>query len=348
MPNLNVNGKVHEFDAEPDTPLLWVLREQLGLTGTKYGCGVAQCGACTVHIDGVADAQLRAAGVVGRRGREDRDDRRACPPTARTRCRRRGSRSTCRSAATASRGMIMAAAALLKTTPNPTDADIDAAMTNICRCGTYNRVRAAIKAAAAADVKAAGLAHRARRRERRHERVTTRVSRRRFLGASAALRRRPRRRLPHSVRRRRGRAGTPPTRRDQRLGRRPARRHRHHPHRALRDGPGHADRPRAARRRGARVRLGEGPHRVPDARARTSRATASGATSRPAAAAASAIRRSTCARAAPRRAMMLVQAAADEWKVPAAECVAAKSVDHAHAVGPHDDATARSPPRRRS
>ena len=101
MPKLKVNGKVREFEAEPDTPLLWVLREQLGLTGTKYGCGVAQCGACTVHIDGVP---TRSCVLPGRRRSAERrrsSPSRACRRTARTRCRRPGSRSTCRNAATA-------------------------------------------------------------------------------------------------------------------------------------------------------------------------------------------------------------------------------------------------------
>ena len=102
MTTLNVNGKNLDFQAEPDTPLLWVLREQLGLTGTKYGCGIAQCGACTVHIDGVADALLRAAGLHRRRPPRRSSPSRACRPTARTRCRRPGSRSTCRNAASAS------------------------------------------------------------------------------------------------------------------------------------------------------------------------------------------------------------------------------------------------------
>ena len=148
MASLNVNGKVRNFEAEPDTPLLWVLREQLGLTGTKYGCGIAQCGACTVHIDGVPTRSCVRPVSTRRAPTRRSSPSRACRPTARTRCRRPGSRSTCRSAATASRGMIMAAAALLKAKPKPTDADIDEAMTNICRCGTYNRVRAAIKVAA--------------------------------------------------------------------------------------------------------------------------------------------------------------------------------------------------------
>ena len=205
MPSLNVNGKIREFDAEPDTPLLWVLREQLGLTGTKYGCGVAQCGACTVHIDGaptrscVVPVSSVAAGakivtIEGLSADGSHPVQKAWVALDVPQC------GYCQS------GMIMAAAALLKTTPRPTDADIDAAITNICRCGTYNRVRAAIKAAAqGATRRRPGLAIEHLRREVGMSAAT--VSRRRFLGASAAAGRRPRRRLPHSLRRRSGRAG---------------------------------------------------------------------------------------------------------------------------------------------
>ena len=157
MARLNVNGKVQEIDVEPDTPLLWVLREQLGLTGTKYGCGVAQCGACTVHIDGVATRScVRPVSTVSATEKVvtieglSADGRHPVQEAWRAldvpQC------GYCQS------GMIMAAAALLATTPKPTDADIESSMTNICRCGTYNRVRAAIKAAAGDGVKSAGLA----------------------------------------------------------------------------------------------------------------------------------------------------------------------------------------------
>jgi isoquinoline 1-oxidoreductase subunit alpha len=147
MPQLNVNGVVREHDAQADTPLLWVLREQLGLTGTKYGCGVAQCGSCTVHIDGapIRSCVMPAAAVrptqkivtiegLSRAG--DHPLQKAWVAHDVPQC------GYCQS------GMIMAAAALLKDKPRPTDADIDAAITNICRCGTYNRVREAIKQAA--------------------------------------------------------------------------------------------------------------------------------------------------------------------------------------------------------
>ncbi|HET7795812.1 MAG TPA: (2Fe-2S)-binding protein [Rhizobacter sp.] len=147
MPTLHVNGKRLTHHAEPDTPLLWVLREQLGLTGTKYGCGIAQCGACTVHIDGVPtrscvrpvstiEASAKIVTIEGLSPQGDHPIQKAWAALDVPQC------GYCQS------GMIMAASALLKAKPNPTDADIDEAMTNICRCGTYNRVRAAIKAAA--------------------------------------------------------------------------------------------------------------------------------------------------------------------------------------------------------
>lgn len=155
MAELNVNGRVLKHDAESDTPLLWVLREQLGLTGTKYGCGIAQCGACTVHIDGnpvrscvvpvsavAASAKITTIEGVG----QDSTGaalQKAWVANDVPQC------GYCQS------GMIMAATALLKDKPKPSDADIDAAITNICRCGTYNRVRAAIKEAA--GIKPAGL-----------------------------------------------------------------------------------------------------------------------------------------------------------------------------------------------
>jgi len=147
MTTLNVNGAVRQFQAEDDTPLLWVLREQLGLTGTKYGCGIAQCGACTVHIDGVptrtcvrpvstVSATDKIVTIEGLSPNVTHPIQKAWAALDVPQC------GFCQS------GMIMAAAALLKDKPKPTDADIDAAMTNICRCGTYNRVRAAIKQAA--------------------------------------------------------------------------------------------------------------------------------------------------------------------------------------------------------
>jgi isoquinoline 1-oxidoreductase alpha subunit len=158
MAKLNVNGVVREFEAEDDTPLLWVLREQLGLTGTKYGCGIAQCGACTVHIDGeptrtcvrpvsTVSATQKIVTIEGLSKDGSHPVQKAWAALDVPQC------GFCQS------GMIMAAAALLKQKPKPTDADIDSAMTNICRCGTYNRVRAAIKVVSkGGDVKSAGLA----------------------------------------------------------------------------------------------------------------------------------------------------------------------------------------------
>jgi isoquinoline 1-oxidoreductase alpha subunit len=147
MAQLSVNGSVRTHDAEPDTPLLWVLREQLGLTGTKYGCGVAQCGACTVHIDGAAvrscvfpvsavQASQKVVTIEGLSPDGGHALQKAWVQLDVPQC------GFCQS------GMLMAAAALLKEKPRPTEADIDAAMSNICRCGTYNRVRAAIQQAA--------------------------------------------------------------------------------------------------------------------------------------------------------------------------------------------------------
>ena len=139
---LKVNGAQHSPDIEPETPLLWVLRDTLGLTGTKFGCGIAQCGACTVHIDGepVRSCAVTAKAVVGTEittiegiAKDGTHPiQRAWVELDVPQC------GYCQS------GQIMAAVALLRRQPNPTDADIDAAMTNICRCGTYPRIRAAI------------------------------------------------------------------------------------------------------------------------------------------------------------------------------------------------------------
>jgi len=147
MITLSVNGKSYEVDVEPDTPLLWVLRDTIGLTGTKYGCGIAQCGACTVHLEGVATRSCQVPiGTVGSKtittiealAHNDKlhPVQQAWLDLDVPQC------GYCQS------GMIMAVAALLKEKPKPTDADIDAAITNICRCGTYQRIRAAIHAAA--------------------------------------------------------------------------------------------------------------------------------------------------------------------------------------------------------
>jgi isoquinoline 1-oxidoreductase alpha subunit len=144
---ISVNGTAHEVDAEPDTPLLWVLREQVGLTGTKYGCGVGACGACTVHLDGVpirsCSLQLQDVGedaeittIEGLSPDRSHPIQQAWVELDVPQC------GYCQS------GQIMVAAALLAETKQPTDDDIVAAMANICRCGTYNRIKAGIKRAA--------------------------------------------------------------------------------------------------------------------------------------------------------------------------------------------------------
>jgi isoquinoline 1-oxidoreductase alpha subunit len=150
MVSLRINGEVRNVDAPPDMPLLWVLRDILGLTGTKFGCGIAQCGACTVHVDGApVRSCLLAVGSIGQRAITTIEGVGASPVGAKVQkawldleviqC------GYCQS------GQIMSATALLKSTPHPEDSDIDAAMAgNICRCGTYVRIRAAIKHAAQA------------------------------------------------------------------------------------------------------------------------------------------------------------------------------------------------------
>jgi isoquinoline 1-oxidoreductase alpha subunit len=147
MARLNVNGKVVDVEVEPDTPLLWAIREQVGLTGTKYGCGVAQCGACTVHVDGVATRSCsmpvsaitedqKIVTIEGLSTDGSHPVQRAWAALDVPQC------GYCQA------GMIMTVAAFLQATPKPTDSDINTEITNICRCGTYNRVRAAIKLAA--------------------------------------------------------------------------------------------------------------------------------------------------------------------------------------------------------
>ena len=149
MPNLTINGHTQQVYVDPNTPLLWVLRDTLGLTGTRYGCGIAQCGACTVHVDGVATrscsvpiSAVEVSTITTIEGLSPNGDlhpvQRAWIAHDVPQC------GYCQS------GMIMAVAALLKQKPQPSDADIDAAITNICRCGTYARIRAAIHTAAAA------------------------------------------------------------------------------------------------------------------------------------------------------------------------------------------------------
>lgn len=147
MASLNVNGRQHDVNVEADTPLLWVLREQLGLTGTKYGCGIAQCGACTVHIDGEpVRSCVRPVASVGPGDKVVTIE--GLSPGGSHPLQKAWVALDVPQCGFCQCGMIMAAASLLKAKPRPSDADIDAAMTNICRCGTYNRVRAAIKLAA--------------------------------------------------------------------------------------------------------------------------------------------------------------------------------------------------------
>ena len=147
MAKLNINGKVREVQVEPDTPLLWVIREQVGLTGTKYGCGVAQCGACSVHINGevqrscaIPVGSLKASDKIvtieGLSASSSHPVQKAWAELDVPQC------GYCQS------GQIMAATALLAKNPQPTDRDIEEAMTNLCRCGTYQRVRAAVHLAA--------------------------------------------------------------------------------------------------------------------------------------------------------------------------------------------------------
>ena len=146
MIKLTVNGKRHEIDVEPDTPLLWVLRDNLDLTGTKFGCGIAQCGACTVHLNGspirscVTPVSAAASGAIttieGLSADRSHPVQQAWIEHDVPQC------GYCQS------GQLMAAAALLADNANPSDEDIDRAMTNICRCGTYQRIRSAIHRAA--------------------------------------------------------------------------------------------------------------------------------------------------------------------------------------------------------
>ena len=149
MARLTINGRSIDINVNPSTPLLWAIREQVGLTGTKYGCGIAQCGSCTVHLDGAAvrSCVLPVSAAVGKQittieglaaGGVLHKVQKAWLDHEVPQC------GFCQS------GMIMAAAALLKDKPRPNDADIDAAITNICRCGTFQEVRAAIHAAAKA------------------------------------------------------------------------------------------------------------------------------------------------------------------------------------------------------
>ena len=145
---LRINGSERSVDVEPDTPLLWVLREQIGLTGTKYGCGIAQCGACTVHIDGVATRSC-AMPVSAIAPEQQIVTIEGLSPDGSHPVQKAWLALDVPQCGYCQAGMIMAAAALLQQNRSPTDDDISTEITNICRCGTYNRVRAAIKQAAA-------------------------------------------------------------------------------------------------------------------------------------------------------------------------------------------------------
>jgi isoquinoline 1-oxidoreductase subunit alpha len=149
MANLNINGKTINVDVEDDTPLLWAIRENVGLTGTKYGCGIAQCGACTVHIDGVA---MRSCGVSvsDAAGKRITTIEGLGPDGALHKVQQAWIDHDVPQCGYCQSGMIMAVAALLQEKPKPTDADINEAITNICRCGTFVQVREAIHAAASA------------------------------------------------------------------------------------------------------------------------------------------------------------------------------------------------------
>ena len=147
MISLSINGQSHNADVEDSTPLLWVLRDTIGMTGTKYGCGIAQCGACTVHVDGVAmrSCSIPASAVAGKQITTIE----GLAPTGKlTAVQQAWLDHDVPQCGYCQSGMIMAVTALLKQKPKPTDADIDAAITNICRCGTYQQIRAAIHAAA--------------------------------------------------------------------------------------------------------------------------------------------------------------------------------------------------------
>jgi isoquinoline 1-oxidoreductase subunit alpha len=148
MTRLAINGTVHEVNIDPDTPLLWVIREWVGLTGTKYGCGIAQCGACTVHVDGVA---VRSCSFPARaaEGKQITTIEGLATKGALHAVQQAWIEHDVPQCGYCQSGMIMAVAALLKVKRKPTDAEIDVAISNICRCGTYQQVRAAIHSAAA-------------------------------------------------------------------------------------------------------------------------------------------------------------------------------------------------------
>lgn len=149
MANLTINGKAFSLDVEPDTPLLWAIRENVGLTGTKYGCGIAQCGACTVHMDGAA---IRSCGisVAEADGKKITTIEGLASGATLHKVQEAWIAHDVPQCGYCQSGMIMAVAALLSEKPKPTDADIDEAITNICRCGTFQQVREAIHTIASA------------------------------------------------------------------------------------------------------------------------------------------------------------------------------------------------------
>ena len=149
MAKLTINGKVRTVDADPNTPLLWVIREQVGLTGTKYGCGIAQCGSCTVLLDGAAIRSC-ALPVSAAEGKKIETVESLSVGGKLSKLQQAWVDKQAPQCGYCQTGMIMAATALLRKNPKPSDADIDAAVTNICRCGTFQEVRVAIHAAAKA------------------------------------------------------------------------------------------------------------------------------------------------------------------------------------------------------
>lgn len=149
MANLTINGKTFALDVEPDTPLLWAIRENAGLTGTKYGCGIAQCGACTVHIDGVATRSCGVS-VSEAEGKKITTIEGLASGSTLHKVQQAWIAKDVPQCGYCQSGMIMAVAALLNEKPKPTDADIDEAITNICRCGTFQQVREAIHTIASA------------------------------------------------------------------------------------------------------------------------------------------------------------------------------------------------------
>ncbi len=149
MIQLNINGKSQQVDVEPNTPLLWVIREQVGLTGTKYGCGIAVCGSCTVHVDG-APVRSCAMPVSAATGKKITTIEGLAAGNVLHKVQKAWLDHEVPQCGYCQTGMIMAVVSLLRDKPKPTDADIDATITNICRCGTFNQVREAIHAAAKA------------------------------------------------------------------------------------------------------------------------------------------------------------------------------------------------------